>query len=38
VGALLQFGWEKALGDRDEDVAELEWWDARAARGWQYAM
>jgi hypothetical protein len=36
VGALLQFGWEKALGDRDEDVAELEWWDTRAARGWQH--
>jgi len=28
LGALVQFGWEKALGGR---TAELEWWLARAA-------
>jgi hypothetical protein len=29
LGALLQFGWEKALGDDDE----LDWWRERAAAG-----
>jgi hypothetical protein len=29
LGALVQFGWEKALGDDDE----LEWWCVRAAAG-----
>jgi hypothetical protein len=29
LGALVQFGWEKALGDRDE----LGWWEDGAARG-----
>ncbi|MEY2567595.1 MAG: hypothetical protein QOE35_2124 [Actinomycetota bacterium] len=29
LGALVQFGWEKALGDR----RELAWWEAGAARG-----
>jgi len=29
LGALVQFGWEKALGAG----AELEWWLARAAEG-----
>jgi hypothetical protein len=35
LGALLQFGWEKALGDGEDATAELEWWDTRAARAWQ---
>jgi aminoglycoside phosphotransferase (APT) family kinase protein len=30
LGALVQFGWEKALGGRGE---ELEWWESRAAEG-----
>ena len=29
LGAMLQLGWEKALGDD----AELEWWTARATTG-----
>lgn len=29
LGAMVQFGWEKALGDRDE----LAWWEARAIEG-----
>jgi hypothetical protein len=36
LGALVLFGWEKALGDGDEDAAELEWWDERAAAGSRY--
>jgi hypothetical protein len=36
VGALLQFGWEKALGDGEGDAAELDWWDTRAAQAWRY--
>lgn len=28
LGALVQFGWEKALGDRND---ELDWWGHRAA-------
>lgn len=27
------FGWEKALGDTDEDAEELAWWEDRAATG-----
>lgn len=30
LGALVQFGWEKSLGGRDE---ELEWWIERGQRG-----
>lgn len=30
LGALVQFGWEKALGGYDE---ELAWWEERAVRG-----
>lgn len=30
LGALVQFGWEKALGGYDE---ELAWWEARALEG-----
>ena len=30
LGALVQFGWEKALGDRND---ELDWWGRRAAAG-----
>ncbi len=30
LGALVQFGWEKALGGYDE---ELAWWEARAIEG-----
>jgi hypothetical protein len=30
VGALVQFGWEKALGGYDE---ELAWWEEQAVRG-----
>ena len=30
VGALVQFGWEKALGGRDD---ELVWWEEQAVRG-----
>ena len=26
IGAMVHFGWEKALGGRD---AELEWWEER---------
>ncbi|MGZ8752935.1 MAG: aminoglycoside phosphotransferase, partial [Acidimicrobiia bacterium] len=29
LGALVQFGWEKALGDDNE----LAWWEARAVAG-----
>jgi hypothetical protein len=29
LGALVQFGWEKALGGYDE---ELQWWESRAVR------
>ena len=36
LGTLLQFGWEKALGNGDDDAAEVEWWDRRAAQAWQY--
>jgi hypothetical protein len=32
LGALVQFGWEKALGDGDDGAAELGWW-VEAARG-----
>ncbi len=32
VGALVQFGWEKALGDADE----LAWWEERALAGAPY--
>jgi hypothetical protein len=32
LGALVQFGWEKALGDRDE----LAWWEDGAARGLEH--
>ncbi len=31
LGAFLQFGWEKALGDDEE----LDWWQARALEGMQ---
>ena len=31
LGAVVQFGWEKALGDDDE----LAWWVDRAARAWR---
>lgn len=27
------FGWEKALGESDDDVEELSWWESRAAAG-----
>jgi hypothetical protein len=37
LGALVQFGWEKALGDGPEHAAELDWWDRRAVDGWRYA-
>lgn len=37
LGALLQFGWEKALGDGEAEAIELEWWDARAAHAWRDA-
>jgi len=30
LGALVQFGWEKALGGYDD---ELAWWEARAVEG-----
>lgn len=30
LGALVQFGWEKALGGHDD---ELAWWEERAVRG-----
>jgi hypothetical protein len=30
LGALVQFGWEKALGGRDD---ELVWWEEQAVRG-----
>lgn len=34
LGALVQFGWEKALGsDTDEGAAELAWWEERALEG-----
>jgi hypothetical protein len=33
LGALVQFGWEKALGDGDDADAELAWWVAAARRG-----
>ena len=33
LGGCVQFGWEKALGGRDD---ELEWWEARALAGAQY--
>jgi hypothetical protein len=33
LGALVQFGWEKALGGRN---AELEWWEQRALDGARY--
>jgi hypothetical protein len=35
LGALVQFGWEKSLGDPgDEDAAaELSWWVGAARRG-----
>ena len=33
LGALVQFGWEKALGGYDE---ELVWWEAQAARAVRY--
>jgi hypothetical protein len=29
LGALVQFGWEKALGGYDD---ELAWWEAQAVR------
>ncbi|MGZ8751506.1 MAG: aminoglycoside phosphotransferase [Acidimicrobiia bacterium] len=32
LGALVQFGWEKALGDSDE----LAWWERRAVEGARY--
>ena len=36
LGALVQFGWEKALGDSDDQRAELAWWvdAARAGAEW----
>ncbi len=33
LGALVQFGWEKALGGYDD---ELMWWEARAQEGARY--
>jgi hypothetical protein len=33
LGALVQFGWEKALGDGEDAEAELRWWVAAARRG-----
>lgn len=36
VGSLLQFGWEKALGDGPEGEAELAWWVERALEGSKY--
>jgi hypothetical protein len=33
LGALVQFGWEKALGGYDD---ELAWWEARAIEGVQW--
>lgn len=33
LGALVQFGWEKALGGYDD---ELAWWEERAAEGARY--
>ncbi|MDQ3146122.1 MAG: phosphotransferase [Actinomycetota bacterium] len=33
LGTLLQFGWEKSLGDGDDAGAELDWWDRKAAEG-----
>lgn len=35
LGTLMQFGWEKALGDDDDAAAELAWWQARALEGAQ---
>jgi hypothetical protein len=33
LGALVQFGWEKALGERDDGAEELAWWTERALEG-----
>ena len=33
LGTLMQFGWEKALGNDPEAAAELAWWQARALEG-----
>lgn len=33
LGALVQFGWEKALGDGEEGAVELAWWEERALEG-----
>ncbi len=33
LGAVVQFGWDKALGDGDDDAAELAWWEDRAVEG-----
>lgn len=33
LGALVQFGWEKSLGDGDDADAELRWWADRAREG-----
>jgi hypothetical protein len=33
LGALVQFGWEKALGDGEDADAELAWWVDAARRG-----
>ena len=36
LGALVQFGWEKALGDTQDDADELAWWERRAIVGAEY--
>lgn len=33
LGALVQFGWEKALGEGDEHAEDLAWWEGRALEG-----
>ncbi len=33
LGALVQFGWEKALGDGPDEAAELAWWVDAAREG-----
>jgi hypothetical protein len=35
LGALVQFGWEKSLGDGADNDAELAWWVGAARRGLQ---